>query len=412
LTNDPKFEPVKEEVKFTTLCIDYLNLPSCSDTPTEAWVFDGSYGFMEYSVLNWTRHLESSLRYLSGDEKEDLSELAESLGLFLDLHYYNDRVITLRETKRTTAKLQILEPLSTCPDLDRLEKAITSTKLQMRSFGEVEHSEIVLNLADVILSIRNMIETLLLNLSSSTMADKLALIYGAHHFKCPRFSCKYFIEGFASMVEREAHVDKHLRPARCADTHCTGYKYGFVTKAQLQKHLRDVHGEGVKDDQTFPTEHDISESKQTNVIQTQGVQITGTEQLNIDSNDLDGNATISLSSSDEEQIANRGDPRHQRHHHKSFPCHACPEVFNKRFNLISHLRTHSSEQGTSFKCGVCGIQLARKSDYTRHMRKHSGVSIYQCRGCRNDFLRADVLTNHHKSKKGKECLSTVGYTSR
>ena len=76
------------------------------------------------------------------------------------------------------------------------------------------------------------------------------------------------------------------------------------------------------------------------------------------------------------------------------------------------MRTH--EGGEQLTCPICGRSCARDSDLTRHMKKHYSVKAFICEGvlrngqtwgCGKSFMRADILSNHHKSKKGKKCIA-------
>ncbi|KAK6082031.1 zinc finger protein [Seiridium cupressi] len=65
--------PSIEELKLANLCIDYLNLPALVDPPTVKGLLNGDYGFMEYAVLYWLRHLELGAT-LDTDGVEELKD--------------------------------------------------------------------------------------------------------------------------------------------------------------------------------------------------------------------------------------------------------------------------------------------------------------------------------------------------
>jgi hypothetical protein len=79
-------------------------------------------------------------------------------------------------------------------------------------------------------------------------------------FKCSRFSCKYFTEGFRTPDDREKHVGRHERPARCTDERYRGFKIGFATKTQLERHPKENHLDIAERRHNFPTDEEISES--------------------------------------------------------------------------------------------------------------------------------------------------------
>jgi hypothetical protein len=104
--------------------------------------------------------------------------------------------------------------------------------------------ECALDLLEVVACIRVQIESVVLNGADwptgeriESLDDELNRKYGTNFFKCPRFSCNYFTQGFASKKEREGHVQRHERPFWCTDIHCTGF-IGFAKEEQLTRHLK------------------------------------------------------------------------------------------------------------------------------------------------------------------------------
>ncbi|KAI9137046.1 hypothetical protein BKA69DRAFT_1016896, partial [Paraphysoderma sedebokerense] len=51
---------------------------------------------------------------------------------------------------------------------------------------------------------------------------------------------------------------------------------------------------------------------------------------------------------------------------RSFVCEVCDKVFHKRYNLTSHMVSHSNLR--PFKCVPCGRLFARKHDCVRHVK--------------------------------------------
>jgi hypothetical protein len=50
-----------KEPGLATFCVNYLYLSIFNSPFSTHPVLDGNYGFMEYAVINWVRHLESGL---------------------------------------------------------------------------------------------------------------------------------------------------------------------------------------------------------------------------------------------------------------------------------------------------------------------------------------------------------------
>jgi uncharacterized Zn-finger protein len=104
---------------------------------------------------------------------------------------------------------------------------------------------------------------------------------------------------------------------------------------------------------------------------------------------------------------------------REFVCKHCGKKYTKRYNLDSHMTTHGVTE--TFVCFYCGKNFARNSDLTRHIKAHTDGKAYVCGGtlqngqawgCGQSFNRADILSNHHKSKKGRKCLAALEHEER
>lgn len=119
LVDEGLVDPLQGDIRMASRCINYLNFPLFVNTPLEHDIRRGDYGFMEYSVIHWVRHLEGAIaeanrriertkaeatrpRQSTPEELDALKQyealreedypgimapLAESLGVFVDLHW-------------------------------------------------------------------------------------------------------------------------------------------------------------------------------------------------------------------------------------------------------------------------------------------------------------------------------------
>lgn len=97
---------------------------------------------------------------------------------------------------------------------------------------------------------------------------------------------------------------------------------------------------------------------------------------------------------------------------QTYPCTECGKVFQKPYNLKSHMKTHSNEK--PFKCGKCDKTFARSHDKKRHEILHGGEKNFKCEGylkdgvtkwgCGKKFARSDALSRHFRTETGWLCI--------
>jgi len=377
------------------LCIDYLNLPALAEAPSESSVLKGEYAFLDYAVLYWVRHLEAGLECISSEDSL-LQELAESLEVFINQHWTFPKA-RFNISNRNSERLKFFEPYEFH---EKLQQATVSIRKQLTFFGTMEKREIALDLSDIIVRVRALLEqTLLCTTNDSTRKD-LCLKYGDRIFKCPRFSCQSFTNGFDTADKRDRHVDRHERPFRCTELACPGFTFGFASEYERARHFRDMHSTQTKESEEFPTEQDIQADIKSYAPQDQQLEVQPAPIIVQDPEPEQEPQTIPAQRRSQTKQVKR-----------DFICKYCSKVFTKKYNLTSHLRSHSNER--PHQCEVCSQAFARESDRQRHMLTH-GEGKYKCGGtlsdgtswgCGQSFTRSDILSSHHKSKFGQMCLA-------
>jgi len=434
LANSGYLDVLAQELRMATLCVDYLNLPSFRLPISEQAVLDGEYGFMEYAVSYWIRHLEAGLTPPPALQDQLHRELAESLELFVDQHWNEPPINNIAVPKRTRDMLQIFVE---CQNYLDIENAVFLTDKEMKHFGDVKPEQSALDFPRIISAVRRQLESFARNYSQERLAEDLEPKYGINLFKCSRFSCKYFTEGFSTPEEREKHIERHERPHRCTDEHCRGSKIGFPTKAQLDKHLRETHPEGLERQNTFPTDEEIEESVRENNTTLFVEPIPEPEpELEPESWILEPDPEPLLDIEpapppdlQPDTIPSVPDPISSSRHPRppkppptkrprikvSYTCEHCEKNFSKKFNWESHLATHGGPSSERHACAHCKRTFRRPSDMRRHEKKHNPDSAVTCGGilpdgrrwgCGERFARLDVLRTHHNtSVQGRKCVA-------
>ncbi|KAF2661287.1 hypothetical protein K491DRAFT_748233 [Lophiostoma macrostomum CBS 122681] len=354
LTDKEHVNIASTERSLALLCVGYLSLPGFDQviphSVIRARVFQGYYCFLEYAFAYWGQHVErAALSRKSNDEKEDC-ELAEAVDVFIDMHWTEPQIV-IPTPRSIMDALRILERRQ---NLSKVASAVHITKRQLHATGKMSAEEQVLSLHGTIERVRSTLEDCSLSLHNTDMFEEM---YGLDVFRCPRISCTRFYNGFPTPTLREDHVRKHERSFFCSFPGCHVAILGCSTLKELQKHDNEAHGIiDMDDDNDFP--------------------------------ELPPQKT-------------------------SFECEKCDATFTRKHNLKIHMRTHDAPNERKFVCATCGEGFARQGDRTRHQNTHKpGAPTFMCGGelqngapwgCGTTFKRADTLSRHYKSEKGRAC---------
>ncbi|KAJ6150201.1 hypothetical protein N7471_001400 [Penicillium samsonianum] len=249
---------MQEELKMASLCLGYLGLPGFEMLLTDSSVEDllkiGYYAFLDYAACYWPGHLEASL--VGCVDEETVNPIVCVLQRFLDSHYREpgEMVETQLPTNQMLDQLQEHNIWTSWRSFTKLRRAFISTQNQIQSYGEDAALNDALDIPDIVARVRGTLEyaaSSLLNTWNDHDQKMFNFFYGDEVYKCPRMSCDYFHRGFKSPEEREVHIQKHTRPFCCSYPGCLRTALGFLSKAELRKHIAKTHETAIREDRNF-----------------------------------------------------------------------------------------------------------------------------------------------------------------
>ncbi|KAH8662434.1 hypothetical protein BX600DRAFT_382529 [Xylariales sp. PMI_506] len=301
------------------LCIRYLSFPSMQVGLDCQLIRDkllrGQHSFYEYAVACWVPHLLSWIS-LANPNVEDITEMGESIDVFLSLHYVEDGTRQI-VSKSMHGKLQHFQGLD---QYDSLTQAIVWSRKQLTLDSVNNKSIDLLDFPQLTKEWRSVLEELVNNIDLPQHKAMLDRFYGPKPFRCPHVYCQYFYLGFGNQQDRAKHVDRHERAYTCTLEGCPRKTFGYAKKKDLDDHYQVDHGI-FNDASEFPN------------IRKHAIE-----------------------ADNEDRTAGK------------YKCTYCPRAFTQSFNLNSHLVTHTRER--AFICKTCQKAFGRKHDLKRHQIIH------------------------------------------
>lgn len=211
-------------------------------------VLEGFYAFSDYAFVYWLDHLEHCVADLDTSHSSSAESLAGAIRGFLARHISTDE-----------PKISISPPIREAFHIfqaydfsNRLGKAVEFWRNRMQNKAEQLDVVAVLDLDQVLIQIRSIIDELASRKLTTSLPKKLRVFHGTNIFKCARYNCEYFHEGFGTIQERDQHHDKHERAYLCTFSGCPRAIFGLEDVKTLEQHIASVHHVGKIDDSKFP----------------------------------------------------------------------------------------------------------------------------------------------------------------
>lgn len=177
----------------------------------------GYYALQDYTVQYWFEHLLECVKFLDPITSRDKGQIMLDLTqVFLRSYGHRDKVEELLQAKSYT----------------HLAGLITK---HLPTHGQERNSYFCIDIGTE--SLRQKIANL--NFEALTAEEQKVFVnlHGPRtSYKCSKPWCHFFKGELGSEENRQKHIDEHEFPYRCAFEDCLGFRLGFSTDDELQKH--------------------------------------------------------------------------------------------------------------------------------------------------------------------------------
>ncbi|KAH7174004.1 uncharacterized protein B0J16DRAFT_365522 [Fusarium flagelliforme] len=212
-----------ENAKMALFCAEYMtSQPLTSGLPKleiQNYASKGYYGFHDYAVAFWWRHVQQVLAASDLD-----TELARKV-LQTANHYTTDA--------GEIEKIEAFDDSST--EIQSLKRQLEGIPQNLRDWNSLRIYEMRA------IAIRDAIEVLI---DQPWEPKEAALaLYGPWRYKCRKPWCEFFSRGFKDAQEQKIHINQHELPFACEYQGCHATEVGFGTEADLKTHTRRWHPE-------------------------------------------------------------------------------------------------------------------------------------------------------------------------
>ncbi|KAI1368069.1 hypothetical protein F5Y08DRAFT_21916 [Xylaria arbuscula] len=315
IVNTQDLNEIEIECSLARICLRYLSSQcfrkGLSETQLKDLTRQGYYAFQDYALAKWGHHLEAVIK--AGPHELDIrsaEDFSQVLSHFATV-YRTELSITTDAEERILRAKQDCREFANCDFYEVLVIIWAHfSQHQLAHFKERNKSSLP-TLGALLKSTRTILETFGTSNKAEGGIEEIKIRYGEFLFKCDRFTCDYFYEGFETKEARDNHLKRHDRPYHCPIPGCSVNAFGFSTNKDREKHIRQYHPD------------ETSESRFTHM------------------------------------------PR-ELVEDARFACPDCGQTFTRKANKDAHVRSHYGER--PYVCDVCDKAFTRSNDRRRHIR--------------------------------------------
>ena len=233
-----------ENLHIAEFCLGYLSFgcfdTTLTDSEIEEFLRLGYYSFEDYAIAHWLDHVDAGTSQPLQLETISFGPLAEKLEKFLMKHASQSAPHLSVSIDKRFKTIRNWSSTKRLDDLAHLAR-------------ERQPNEDYLDLDTELRRRRLIYENIATSTNPLSNSFRKALFHnGSGLFKCPKFWCEFFSDGFQHKECRDEHVNQHERPFRCSVEECLYAKLGYGSEKELKNHEKKSHPTSQSSEWAFP----------------------------------------------------------------------------------------------------------------------------------------------------------------
>ncbi|CAH0400674.1 unnamed protein product [Chilo suppressalis] len=207
------------------------------------------------------------------------------------------------------------------------------------------------------------------------------------------FFCPFCENIFSSITRLTCHLSRHLGISLEKEVICCEETY-YDKKAYVQ-HLQNYH-----------VSRDLDENT-NNICRNCGFEAEDSFALQTHVTEVHDNK--------KPHKKNIKEPSQKNQKYIPAVCPECNRTFSNKYNMFTHMKSHSEKEVKKFPCDKCGKSYSNSGNLKIHKRvSHDGILKFSCIFCGEAFPNRFECDNHKRIHSGdkpyssKSCLDRLG----